>query len=235
MVAIPIRWGLGKLAERAAAAAAAAAAANAAREAVKDKPGTRAREVDCSETPDAADCNKCLLVEGRVGQPSTPRYVTRGTRINYDYQLQIANMHAAPERFGYVRRGDNADEILNIDMEEIKSIFGRGGRYTTLEWIFATKSFDGFWRSRCTVVEAKANFGHFFDEDGDYAKPFTGAVVNSWGATFANQEITIAPTKPQGKLEWHFMSPAAHAAALVDAGLPATNVFFTPFVLGSFP
>jgi len=49
MAAIPIRWGLGKLAERAAAAAAAAAAANAAKDVVKDTPGVRAREAECAD------------------------------------------------------------------------------------------------------------------------------------------------------------------------------------------
>ncbi|GHH59234.1 Tox-REase-5 domain-containing protein [[Pseudomonas] boreopolis] len=231
MVAIPIRWGLGKLAERAAAAMAAAAAANAAKEAVKDKPDTKAREADCSETPEATECNQCKLGSGIVGQPPTPRYVTQGNRINYDYQLQIANMYAAPERFGYVKRGDNSNSIVNLDLDAVKSIFGKGGEYTTLEWLFGGKSFDGFWRSRCTVVETKANFGHFFDEDGNDAKPFTRAVVASWFKSYMAQEEIIMPTKPQGKLEWHFMDMIAYRAG-VEAGIPSTAARFTPYILG---
>lgn len=231
MVATPIRWGLGKLAERAAAAAAAAAAANAAKDAVKDRPGTQSREADCSDTPESTECNKCLLVNGRIGQPPTPRYITRKTRINYDYQLQVANMYAGPERFGYVRLGDNSDEIVNIDVEAVKSFFGRGGKYTTLEWLFGGKSFDGFWRSRCTVVEAKANFGNFFDEDGGPAKPFTPAVVESWVSGYMAQDAVVAATKPQGKLQWHFMEVVAYRAS-VEAGIPVEGARFTPYILG---
>lgn len=234
MAAIPIRWGLGKLAERAAAAAAAAAAANAAKDVVKDTPGVRAREAECADAQDASDCNECQLANGRVGQPPTPRYLTARTRINYDYQPQIANMHADPERFGYVRRGDGSDTIVNIDLETAKSFFGRGGEYTTLEWLYAGISFDGFWRSRCTVVEAKANFGSFFNEYGDPAKPFTPIIVGGWVAGYIEQLAIIQPTSPRGRLEWHFMDVAAYEAALA-AGIPATSAFHTPYLLGRFP
>ncbi|QEO25553.1 Tox-REase-5 domain-containing protein [Xanthomonas translucens] len=229
MVAIPIRWGLKELAERAAAAIAAAAAANAAKDAIK--PDVKAREADCSQTPDATQCNQCKLINGRVGQPPTPRYITSRNRINYDYQLQIANMFAGPERFGYVEWGDNTDTIVNIELNAIKEFFGGGGKYVTLEWLFGRKSFDGFWRSRCTVVEAKANFSSFFDDDGDEAKPFTGAVVNSWVTTYFDQEKAIAPTKPQGKLEWHFMDGVACKAA-IGAGIPVSVARTTPYILG---
>ncbi|KAB7767069.1 hypothetical protein [Xanthomonas maliensis] len=130
MVAIPIRWGLKELAERAAAAMAAAAAANAAKDATK--PDVKAREADCSQTPDATQCNQCKLTNGRVGQPPTPRYITKSNRINYDYQLQIANMFAGPERFGYVERGDASDTIVNIELNAIKDFFGGGGKYGVL-------------------------------------------------------------------------------------------------------
>lgn len=231
MVAVPIRWGVGKLAERAAAAAAAAAAANAAKEAAKDKPDTKAREADCSQTPEAGECNQCKLSNGRVGQPPTPRYITSGNRINYDYQLQIANMFAGPERFGYVERGDNTDTIVNIDLNAIKEFFGGGGKFVTLEWLFGGKAFDGFWRSKCTVVESKANFGHFFDDSGGPGKPFTDAVVQSWVTAYQGQETAIAITKPQGKLEWHFMDGVACEAA-IEAGIPRTAAHATPYILG---
>ncbi|OBU48967.1 hypothetical protein A9K76_12755 [Stenotrophomonas maltophilia] len=234
MVAVPVRWGIGKLAERAAAAAAAAAAATAANDAVKDKPDVRSREADCSDVPDHSECNQCLLGNGRVGQPPTPRYITLSTRINYDYQLQIANMFAGPERFGYVRRGDSADQIVSIGVEAVKSFFGRGGEFTTLEWLYAGISFDGFWRSRCTVVEAKANFERFFDQEGDHAKPFTSMVVGGWIAGFMKQQSAILPAEPQGRLEWHFMDAVALEAAL-EAGIPSTHAFHTPYVVGRFP
>ncbi len=234
MASIPIRWGLGKLAERAAAAAAAAAAAETARQAVKDRPATQTRDADCSETPEASECNQCKLADGILSQPPTPRYITRTNRINYDYQLQIANMHAGPERFGYVRRGDPTNAIVNIDLSVVKDFFGKGGEYVTLEWLFAGIAFDGFWRSRCTVVEAKANFGHFFDEDGEFRKPFAGAVIGQWRKTYVNQSTAIEAARPQGKLEWHFMDSSAYRAG-VESGIPASAAKYTPYIIGRFP
>lgn len=234
MVAVPIRWGVGKLAERAAAAAAAAAAANAAKEAVKDKPDTKAREADCSQTPEAAECNQCKLSNGRVGQPPTPRYITSGNRINYDYQLQIANMFAGPERFGYVERGDNTDTIVNIDLNAIKEFFGGGGKFVTLEWLFGGIAFDGFWRSRCTVVETKARFGQFFDEEARPTTPFTTVITSDWMKTYTKQATVVAATKPQGKLEWHFMDSIAYNAG-IQLGIPTTVARNTPYIIGRFP
>lgn len=234
MAAIPIRWGLGKLAERAAAAAAAAAAADAAKDVVKDKPGIRAREAECADAHDASDCNECRLGDGRVGQPPTPRYITRRTRINYDYQLQIANMYAGPEKFGYVKRGDSADEIVNMDLESFKSLFGRGGDFTTLEWLFAGIAFDGFWRSRCTVLEAKGNFGSFFNQDGSLSKPFAHAITLEWFQSYARQAAAVRFTEPQGKLEWHFMDAVASMAGL-RAGIPASVIRVTPLIIGRMP
>jgi hypothetical protein len=234
MAAIPIRWGLGKLAERAAAAAAAAAAADAAKDVVKDKPDIRAREAECADAHDASDCNECRLGDGRVGQPPTPRYITRRTRINYDYQLQIANMYAGPERFGYVKRGDSADEIVNMDLESFKSLFGRGGDFTTLEWLFAGIAFDGFWRSRCTVLEAKGNFGSFFNQDGSLSKPFAHAITLEWFQSYARQAAAVRFTEPQGKLEWHFMDAVASMAGL-RAGIPASVIRVTPLIIGRMP
>ncbi|WP_295521359.1 Tox-REase-5 domain-containing protein [uncultured Stenotrophomonas sp.] len=232
MAYIPIRWGLGKLAGRAtAAAAAAAAAASAAREKVEDNPDVRTREVDCADTPDVTACNECLLGNGRVGQPPTPRYITHKTRINYDYQLQVANMHAGPERFGYVIRGDGADEVVNIDLEAMKGIFGRGGEFTTLEWLFAGISFDGFWRSRCTVIETKGNFGSFFNDDGSFSKPFARSVTEDWLSSYGKQAMAVRGTEPQGKLEWHFMDTTVFAAA-IRAGIPPFAARVTPFILG---
>ncbi|AWH53228.1 hypothetical protein C1924_08560 [Stenotrophomonas sp. ESTM1D_MKCIP4_1] len=231
MAAIPIRWGLGKLAER---AAAAAAAAEAARRATKDLPNTNTREADCSQTPQASECNQCKLGDGMVGQGATPRYIAKTNRINYDYQLQVVNMFAAPERFGYVRYGDNSNTIVNIDLSAVKDFFGTGGKYVTLEWLFGGIAFDGFWRGRCTVVETKANFGSFFDEDGMPAKPFTPVVVAGWFKTYTKQAGVVSVAKPQGKLEWHFMDNVAYGVA-VQAGIPATVAHFTPYIVGRFP
>ena len=111
---------VGKVLELLGKAAAAAAAAMGIKETVKDRPGTRAREADCSEVSDDADCDQCLLINGRIGPPPTPRYIAKSNRINYDYQLYVANLHAGPERFGYVRAGDNSNSIVNIELSMLK-------------------------------------------------------------------------------------------------------------------
>lgn len=228
-VARPVVWGLEQLGKAVAVAGAAAMAAITG-EAVK--PDARTEEADCADTPDATECNQCKLGSGRIGQPPTARYITSKNRINYDYQLQIANMHAAPERFGYVLRGDNSNEIVNIELGKIREFFGSGGKFVTLEWMFGGIAFDGFWRSRCTVVEAKGNFGHFFDEFGEGKHGFVDFIVDEWAANYKKQRAVVLPAMPQGKLEWHFMHANAYSAATLEAGIPASDARLTPLILG---
>ncbi len=222
---------VGKVLELLGKAAAAAAAAMGIKETVKDRPGTRAREADCSEVSDDADCDQCLLINGRIGPPPTPRYIAKSNRINYDYQLYVANLHAGPERFGYVRAGDNSNSIVNIELSMLKDFFGTGGKYTTLEWMLGGVAFDGFWRSKCTVVEAKANYGHFLDQDGEPKKPFMRREFSRWPEMFRAQMKEVTPAAPRGSLEWHFMEAKVMKAALAN-GLPAASLRLTPFGLG---
>lgn len=223
---------VGKALEWLGKAAAAAAAAIGANEVVKDRPDTKTREADCSEASDDGDCGTCLLINGRLGQPPTPRYIVKNNRTNYDYQLQVANMHAGPERFGYVRRGDNSNTIVDINLSVLKDFFGTGGEYTTLEWMIGGVAFDGFWRRKCTVVETKANYGHFLDEDGDPKKPFMRKEFGSWPEKYREQMKEVAPTAPRGSLEWHFMDPKVLNAALIN-GLPAASLRLTPYRYGT--
>lgn len=222
---------VGKVLELLGKAAAAAAAAMGIKETVKDRPGTRAREADCSEVSDDADCDQCLLINGRIGPPPTPRYIAKSNRINYDYQLYVANLHAGPERFGYVRAGDNSNSIVNIELSMLKDFFGTGGKYTTLEWMFGGVAFDGFWRSRCTVVEAKGRFGHFFDENGDGKKRFMDDIPVQWVQSFTKQRSVVQVTDPDGRLEWHFMDVNAYQAGK-NAGIPEEVARLTPFAIG---
>ncbi|QIO86745.1 hypothetical protein G9274_000430 [Stenotrophomonas rhizophila] len=223
---------VGKVLELLGKAAAAAAAAMGIKETVKDRPGTRAREADCSEVSDDADCDQCLLINGRIGPPPTPRYIAKSNRINYDYQLYVANLHAGPERFGYVRAGDNSNSIVNIELSMLKDFFGTGGKYTTLEWMFGGIAFDGFWRSKCTVIETKANYAHFLNEDGEPRAQFMLKEITGWRSAFLVQLNAIAPTAPQGSLEWHFMDERVYAAAITQARLPASSARLTPYPHG---
>lgn len=231
MVARPVTWGIGKLSERAVAAVAKASAAAAAREAVKERTAAGSRDADCSQMEDETACQTCALGSGWLGIPPTPRYITKGNRINYDYQLQIANLHASPEQFGYVKVGDSSSSIVNIDLSMIKEFFGSGGNYSTLEWMLGGVAFDGFWRSRCTVVEAKGRFGHFFDENGDGKKRFMDDIPVQWVQSFTKQRSVVQVTDPDGRLEWHFMDVSAYQAGK-NAGIPEEVARLTPFAIG---
>ncbi|WP_448135167.1 Tox-REase-5 domain-containing protein [Stenotrophomonas rhizophila] len=219
---------VGKALEWLGKAAAAAAAAIGANEVVKDRPDTKTREADCSEASDDGDCGLCLLINGRLGEPPTARYISKSNRINYDYQLQVANMHAGPERFGYVRRGDNSNTLINIDFSVLKDFFGTGGTYTTLEWMFGDVAFDGFWRKKCTVIETKANYAHAFHEDGTYKKKFLQPEIEGWSEQFRAQALAMNSTKPQGKLEWHFMQAICYEVG-VENGIPLQIARLTPY------
>lgn len=232
MVAVPVVEGIEVLVVRTLAALGIGAAAH---EATKAIPGTQDRTRDCAEAGNEAQCNQCRLQEGRVGQAAQPRYVTRRNRINYDYQLYIANLHAVPERFFYVRRGDNANEEVNLGWEWTKDMFGSGGEYTTVEWNYMGVWFDGFWRPLCTVVEAKANYEKMFGMDGDSPdRPWADSILQQWkGKDLKRQLAAVVSAEPQGKLEWHFMQLLPYHRAL-EAGLPATIARYTPMPLKEF-
>lgn len=229
MVAVPVVEGIEVLVVRTLAALGIGAAAH---EATKAIPGTQDRTRDCAEAGNEAQCNQCRLQEGRVGQAAQPRYVTRRNRINYDYQLYIANLHAAPERFFYVRRGDNANEEVNLGWEWTKDMFGSGGEYTTVEWNYMGVWFDGFWRPLCTVVEAKANYEKMFGADPGEDAPWATQMTQGWvGGDYLKQQRAVAIAEPQGKLEWHFMQRVPFERAKA-AGLPLAVARLTPMPIG---
>lgn len=229
MVAVPVVEGIEVLVVRTLAALGIGAAAHEANKAI---PGTQDRTRDCAEAGNEAQCNQCRLQEGRVGQAAQPRYVTRRNRINYDYQLYIANLHAAPERFFYVRRGDNANEEVNLGWEWTKDMFGSGGEYTTVEWNYMGVWFDGFWRPLCTVVEAKANYEKMFGGDPTEDVFWAGKMLRDWvRSDLPRQMAAIEIAKPQGKLEWHFMQKLPYLRAMA-AGLPSAIAHLTPMPIG---
>lgn len=191
---------------------------------------SQSKTSECAETGNQTQCNQCRLKEGFIGYQ--PRYVTRSNRINYDYQLYIANLHAGPERFTYVNYGDNSNTPINIDWSLTKEAFGKGGKYTTTEWCYGGVWFDGFWRSRCTVLEAKANYEDAWDDDGAVVKPWIAQKeVSNWVTkAYPKQQAAIATASPQGRLEWHFMQLVPYRKA-ISAGLPETVARLTPMLI----
>lgn len=226
-MAAPALEGLGPLIGRLIAALGASVAA---REAVKSLPGVKSRESDCATTPDETECNLYKLKEGHIGPPSTGRYVVSNNRWNYDYQIYIANLHAAPERFGYMKVGDPDQSPVSLDLGLIKNFFGAGNQYTTLEWHYGGVEFDGFWRSLCTVVETKANFEKFFDEEGGPKYDFVRPMVRKWLDQQDAQIAAITPAMPQAKLQWHFAQPTVYDAAL-KGGLRADLCHLTFMIM----
>lgn len=190
----------------------------------------RSKERDCADTPDDTVCKQCHLGNGLLGQARQPRYINAKTLVNYRYQLYIANLYAAPERFTFTTFGDAANEEVNVTWERIKEFFTRIEKpLTTTEWLYKGTWFDGFWRRYCTVVEAKGRYAHFFNGDNpddDYV--WGAAEVRKWSAVQKAQLALIAVAMPRGRLEWHFMEELPYLRAL-NAGMPTNVTKLTPF------
>lgn len=222
--AVPLVEGLGALIARSLAALGVAALAHEAGQAL---PKDRAR--DCADAANESQCNQCQLHSGHIA--TAPRYVTGATRINYDYQLYIANLHAGPERFSYVAYGDASHAPVDIGWGLTKNFFGTGGQYTTTEWAYNGVMFDGFWRALCTVVEAKGNYDQVFNGGSDgRVKPWAREVLSGWSKQLHSQQAAIVPAAPQAKLEWHFMQRLSYERA-IRSGLSTAAIRYTPMML----
>lgn len=183
---------------------------------------------ECATAPSELDCQRCKLQEGVIGQPKEPRYITAKNVMNYDYQLYIANLYAAPEKFFYVKRGDASNEQHHLGflwLKELVKLGDKGGGYTTLEWLYNGVNFDGFWRSRCTVVEAKGHFAHFFEKD----VPWLIRVTQDWKDQLISQQLALMPAQPQAKLQWYFNEEVTYRAAVLG-GIPANVARHLPYL-----
>lgn len=195
-------------------------------------PRDRSREADCSETDDATGCNRCRLGDGQLLPARPRRAVRRQNKFNYDYQLHIANLHAGPERFAYCD-GDSGAPLGDFDFgiaASIGRIFSGAPaptpeRLNLLEWLYNGVWFDGYWRERCTVVDAKGRYAQFLGEDD---KPLPGfpqqMVFPELLKEAARQAQAIAPARPQARLEWHFLQYPAYAWAVENVPALVTCV-----------
>nr|WP_257643993.1 restriction endonuclease fold toxin 5 domain-containing protein [Luteimonas salinisoli] len=172
-----------------------------------------AREADCSEVGDDTECNQCKLQEGAL-LPAVPRRaIRRENRINWEYQLYIANLHAAPERFSYCDK-DTGMPMADFDFSIAKQVWNAAtgkpqpvpAQLNVTEWLYNGVWFDGFWRDKCTVVDAKGRYAQFLDDQG---LPHAG--FPAWGVfpdminEARNQISAVAPARPQASIEWHFL------------------------------
>ncbi|MBO1748398.1 hypothetical protein J0657_11170 [Stenotrophomonas indicatrix] len=195
------------------------------------EPQTKAREVDCSQMPDETACNECLLKEGFIGPPLTPRFVTQRNLVNYEYQLYIANLRSASLRFGFMV-ADKADPDRRLfSVDTLFDYLERDGFSRTVqEWHFNACEFDGFWLKDCTVVEAKGRYEHFLDEEEQPKYRFVvPSVFQPWREQMIRQRAAIAIAEPQGRLVWCFMQGRAIAAAIEFARLDPWICRYEPF------
>lgn len=196
------------------------------------EPTARTREVDCSELPDEAACNECMLRKGFIGPPRTGRYVTRRNLVNYEYQLYIANLRSAPLRFGFMV-ADKADPdrtFFSVDTL-FDYLHRKGFSRTVQEWHFNACEFDGFWPRDCTVVEAKGRYDQFLDENGRAKYEFVRfGIFGPWRKQILRQRAAIAIAEPQGKLVWCFMQSRTMTAAVSIGGIDPTLCRYEPFL-----
>ena len=165
-----------------------AAMAAGAQDAIRATKQTRIGECTKAEQHDKnSDCNKCHPANGQKAA-STNRYVTDSNRINYEYQLYIANLHAsAKHRFGW------ASGVPE-------------------EWLYKNTEFDGFWEDQCTLVEAKGRYKQFLKPNGAQ-RDFAKHIFEGFNAQAARQLQAAAPLPPAW-LKWFCME--AEVAACVQ-------------------
>ncbi len=192
-------------------------------EGIKVEPDVKAKEADCSQTSNQNECNQCKLAQGMMVPANYS--IPHKQYEDFDYQLRIANMKAAPERYDYTYGG------ATIDRTRLKLLGGKN-EITVTEWMHADPKpirFDGFWRSLCTAVEAKGNYAQFFDKKGrPHAWLKSPNVSDSWVIQASKQNARITLLGSPAKLEWHFMQAICYQAAKRSFG-PNTNLCrYTP-------
>lgn len=208
--------------------------------AIEAATGAVAKDSDCAEAGDDTQCNQCKLQEGAL-LPSVPRRaIRRENRINWDYQLYIANMNAGPERFTYCDKNTGAP-IVDFDF----SIAGRVWKAATgqpqpspeqlnvTEWFYNDVWFDGFWRDKCTVVDAKGRYAQFLDDRGLPGRGFPSfGVFPDMIKEASNHLNTVAGARPQANLEWHFMQVEVYTWAVrsLPPGLTCVHTPYQPMV-----
>lgn len=196
-------------------------------------PKVRGKERDCADTPEESECKQCKLGTGLLGQAREPRFINAKNLVNYRYQLYIANLHAAPERFVFTRYHDTSNEELSITWERIKEFFNAGGGpMTTTEWLYNGIWFDGFWRRYCTVVEAKGNYEWMFPANSKKTPWFADMTLAEWRRSYARQSAAVASASPRARLEWHFMQERPWLKAL-QIRIPAYVARHTPLDIRS--
>ncbi|MGY5942133.1 Tox-REase-5 domain-containing protein [Stenotrophomonas forensis] len=190
----------------------------------RTEPRVESSDTDCSQTRNQNDCNACKLAQGFL-VPANYTIPLKQYR-DFDYQLRIANHLAGPEVFTYTYGG------TGLDRARLR-LTGRKGKneITVTEWNHGGIRFDGFWRSRCTVVEAKGHYKQFFDEEGKlhrWASSSRPTVLESWARQLNSQRRHIQSLGKPAKLEWHFLEAECFSAAQKSFRAFSSHLRHTP-------
>lgn len=197
------------------------------------------KEGDCTKESSDTECNQCTLGQGALVPAVPRRAVRRENKVNWDYQLQVANMNSGPERFSYCDK-DTGLPITDFDT----SLAGRAWsaikgepqpnaeQLNLTEWLYGGVYFDGFWRSQCTVVDAKGRYAQFLSpDDGMPKQGFPNDFLFPGMIEEADRQIAaISTALPQAKLQWHFMQREVYSWAAISIPPPVVCVH-TPYIL----
>ena len=190
---------------------------------------TQSKEGDCAQTKDDSECEQCKLGSGKIVTPAA-RYVVKENIVNYVYQLYVANMFAGPEHFTMMAAsksggGNPVTGWLPV-FKLVEDFFSAAVMRSITEWEYGGVEFDGFWRSKCTVIETKANYKKQVNPNGS-PKFYLAWEVEKWGAQYRKQQARVEAAGAPARLEWHFMQNEVKVCAEQYAGLPTTQTFHT--------
>ena len=76
------------------------------------------------------------------------------------------------------------------------------------EWSFESADFDGFRSQACLLLEAKAKYDQFFDEEGE-PKLFFKLLGVSKIIHQSKRQSAVIQSSPPSQLQWHFMQPVS--------------------------
>ncbi|KWV16742.1 Tox-REase-5 domain-containing protein [Xanthomonas translucens] len=200
-------------------------------------PQEQTKEGDYAGEKDETQCNQCKLHTGVLLPAKPRRAIRKQNKINWDYQLYIANMNASPERFVYCDKDTGqplGDFDFSLAARAINAVKGvpqpNPEQLNLTEWLYSGVWFDGFWRDKCTVVDAKGQYKQFLDEDNEPNKGFPAIkMFPEMIQESASQNSAINDARPQASLEWHFLQIELWSWA--QSNLPASvRCIHTPWL-----
>ena len=97
------------------------------------------------------------------------------------------------------------------------------------EWSFEGTDFDGFRSQMCLLLEAKARYDQFFDEEGD-PKFFFSLVGEPRVLAQGFRQSAVARANPPSRIHWHFMQPVSfgYFSRSFSKAFLAIQCFLTP-------